>query len=358
MVQGSNPPAVWWFGSFPAWCLGFVSGFEFRISGFRSLDGGSSKVHPTCGRDYFGVLGAAEPQLSKKAGAPFNRVPAFITQHPNRVTKRSLLHRSVEPERLVRNARIAEFNVPFGVGSAGAQQPPLHHVRGRFNPIGLAVVAHELHPRGAIRIQAGLEAHLEHLAPLRALAHAARVVDGLYFSTGERSAVVTGFVNQTIEELPHITATVRRWVVGPANVEGAARVHRRSPRRALRVQDPVDIQTERGSVPGPGQMAKLPNRYFAGACGLIESEMAGSEGEGQAHSRAAGAGHQLAVAKALAKDEILIDGIAHLSQRLDPGFDRVVGSHQTRSVWNLDALIAAIKAESLAHHSWSEGDPI
>src|ERR1017187_1965085 len=46
MVQGQEPPAVWWFWSFPAWCLGFVSGFEFRISGFRALDGGSSKMHP------------------------------------------------------------------------------------------------------------------------------------------------------------------------------------------------------------------------------------------------------------------------------------------------------------------------
>ena|ERR1035437_8166305 len=46
MVQGSKPPAVEWFWSFPAWGLGFVSGFEFRISGFRALDGASSKMRP------------------------------------------------------------------------------------------------------------------------------------------------------------------------------------------------------------------------------------------------------------------------------------------------------------------------
>src|ERR1035437_3037415 len=46
MFQGSKPPGVWWFWSFPAWCLGFVSGFEFRISSFRALDGGSFKMHP------------------------------------------------------------------------------------------------------------------------------------------------------------------------------------------------------------------------------------------------------------------------------------------------------------------------
>ena len=47
MVQGQEPPAVQWFWSFPAWCLGFVSGFEFRISGFRALNGGSSKMRPS-----------------------------------------------------------------------------------------------------------------------------------------------------------------------------------------------------------------------------------------------------------------------------------------------------------------------
>src|ERR1035441_2717178 len=309
----------------------------------------------TCGRGYCGVLGAAEPQLSKRAGAPFDRVPAFITPHPNRVTKRSLLHRSVEPERLFRNVRIVEFDVAFGIGSAGAEQPPVHHVRGRLNLVGLAVIAHELHPRGAIRIQADLEAHLERLVPQRALARAARVVNGLNFSTRQRPAVVTGFVNQTIEELAHVTATVSRRAVESANGEGAARVHRRSLRRALRVQDPVDIQTQRGAIPRPSQMAKLPNRYFAGAGGLIERILAGPEGESQAHPWAAGADDQLAVAKGLAEDDILIDGIAHLGQRLDPGFDRVVGSHQTRSVGNLDALIAAIKAEGLTHHPRTEG---
>src|ERR1035438_10391247 len=61
-------------------CLVLGVCFGLRGSGFRALDGGSSKMHPTCGKDYFGVLGAAEPQLSRRAGAPFDRVPAFITR--------------------------------------------------------------------------------------------------------------------------------------------------------------------------------------------------------------------------------------------------------------------------------------
>ena len=52
MFQGQEPPAGWWFWSFPAWCLGLVSGFEFRISGFRALNGGSSKMHPMAGASF------------------------------------------------------------------------------------------------------------------------------------------------------------------------------------------------------------------------------------------------------------------------------------------------------------------
>src|ERR1035441_6965393 len=50
MIQGQEPPAGQWFGSFPAWCLGFVSGFEFRVCALWMA------VFPRCTQPAGGII--------------------------------------------------------------------------------------------------------------------------------------------------------------------------------------------------------------------------------------------------------------------------------------------------------------
>ena len=163
---------------------------------------------------------------------------------------------------------------------------------------------------------------------------------------------------RTIKELAYITTTAGRRAVNTAYVERTTRIHRRNTRRVLRVQDSIDIQTERSPIPCSRVMSELADRYFAGVRSLIKREMTDSELEGNEHPCASWPCEQQSLSIALAEDDILVYWVAHLRQRLDPGFYRVVAIGHAWSIRNLDALIAAIKTEGLAHHTRRTGRPI
>ena len=106
-----------------------------------------------------------------------------------------------------------------------------------------------------------------------ALACAVGQVDGLDLAAGQRAVVITDFVNEAIKELAHIAARVVR----PANGVRTARIHRRGTRRALRVQDTVNIQTKHGSVPGSSKMSELADGQFVSAYDAKEVGRTGRE---------------------------------------------------------------------------------